>query len=255
MQKTPNGQLRSLVTVSNLTGHYLPTGVGFRRMFLEFLVLDQQGTTLWASGRTNELGFILDGVSNRVLDSEQPAKFPYVPIQPHYQHIGSPSQVQIYQELIRDSDGFLTTSFLRRVSPIKDNRIRPKGFDPQFFTRSRSQYIRELAVLHGEEANDRNYVDPKLTGSDTIEYRISLDPETLSRADHVQVTLYYQSIPPSYLQQRFQDASQGPGRRDDINRLYYLTSHLNLDDAKSEKGDAVLKGWKLRIAEDAQKVP
>ena len=47
----------------------LPTGVGFRRMFLEVLVLDAQGEVLWASGRTNELGFILDGITDEVLES------------------------------------------------------------------------------------------------------------------------------------------------------------------------------------------
>jgi hypothetical protein len=162
--------------------------------------------------------------------------------------------VQIYQELIRDSGGSLTTSFLRRVNPIKDNRIRPKGFDPKFFARSSSPYIRELAVLHGEEARDPDYLNPKLTGADKIEYQIPLDAETLSRADHVQVTLYYQSIPPFYLQQRFQDASHGPGNQDDIQRLYYMTSHLNLDDAKSEAGDPVLQGWKLQIANGVRQV-
>ena len=248
VRKTRDGLLRSVVTVSNLTGHDLPTGVGFRRMFLQFLVLDNQGNTLWASGRTNDLGFILDGLTDNVLDSEQPVRFPDAPIQPHYQVINSGNQVQIYQELIRDSGGILTTSFLRRVQIIKDNRIRPKGFNPQFFAHSSSPYIRELAVLHGEEAHDPDYVNPNLTGADRIEYQIPLDPETLSRADHVQATLYYQSIPPFYLQQRFQDASQGPGNQDDIQRLYYLTSHLNLDDAKSEAGVPVLEGWKLQIA-------
>jgi hypothetical protein len=175
VQKTQDGQLSSVVTVRNLTGHDLPTGVGFRRMFLQFLVLDKQGTTLWASGRTNELGFILDGMTDQVLESEQPVRFPGAPIQPHYQVINSGSQVQIYQELIRDSGGSLTTSFLRRVTPIKDNRIRPKGFDPRFFARSSSQYIRELAELHGEEAKDPYYVNPNLTGADKIEYRIPLD--------------------------------------------------------------------------------
>jgi mono/diheme cytochrome c family protein len=254
VRKTRDGQLRSVITVRNLTGHDLPTGVGFRRMFLQFLVLDKQGTTLWASGRTNDLGFILDGLTNSVLDSEQPVRFPDAPIQPHYQVINSGSQVQIYQELIRDSGGSLTTSFLRRVNPIKDNRIRPKGFDPKFFARSSSPYIRELAVLHGEEARDPDYVNPKLTGADKIEYQIPLDAETRSRADHVQVTLYYQSIPPFYLQQRFQDASHGPGNQDDIQRLYYMTSHLNLDDAKSEAGDPVLQGWKLQIANGVRQV-
>jgi hypothetical protein len=254
VQKTSKGELHSIVTISNLTGHYLPTGVGFRRMFLQFLVLDRQGNTLWASGRTNELGFILDGLTERVLDSEQPVNFPDAPIQPHYKVIDSGNEVQIYQELIRDSDGFLTTGFLNRVRIVKDNRIRPKGFDRQFFARSPSEYIQELADLPGEEAFDRYYTNPRLTGADTIEYRIPLDPDTLSRADHVQVALYYQSIPPFYLQDRFHDALQGAARQDDIRRLYYITSHLNLDEAKSESGKAVLKGWKLRIAESMRGV-
>jgi hypothetical protein len=254
LQRTSQGQLRSVVTVRNLTGHYLPSGVGSRRVFLELLVLDRQGAVLWASGRTNDFGFILDGVTDRVLESEQPVKFPGAPVQPHYQVIDSGSQVQIYQELIRDSEGILTTSFLHRVEPIKDNRIRPKGFDPQFFAQSPSPYIQKLAEIPGEEAHDPYYVDPQLTGADEIEYRIPLDPETLQRADHVQVTLYIQTISPFYLQQRFQDASRGPGAKDDIQRLYYLTSHLNLNDAKSEKGEPVLKGWKLRIAGGTRQV-
>ena len=252
LEKTAEGQLRSVVTVTNLAGHYLPTGVGFRRMFLEYLVLDQQGATLWASGRTNDLGLILDGVSDRVLESEQPVKFPAAPVQPHYQLIDAGNQVQIYQELIRDSEDVLTTSFLHRVDVIKDNRIRPKGFDPQDFAQSPSPYIQDLATLHGAEADDPYYVDPKLTGADQIEYRIPLDADTLTRADHVQVTLYYQSIPPFYLQQRFADARRGSGPQDDIDRLYYLTSHLNLDAATNDAGEAVLKGWKLRIAADTR---
>jgi hypothetical protein len=201
------------------------------------------------------LGFLLDGLTDNVLESEQPVNFPNAPIQPHYQVIDSSSEVQIYQELIRDSDEALTTSFLKRVNVVKDNRIRPKGFDPQLFARSSSQYIRDLAKLTAEEAADPYYTDPKLTGADTIEYRIPSDPDTLSRADHVQVTLYYQSIPPFYLQDRFHDATQGTARQDDIKRLYYITSHLNLDDAKSESGEAVLKGWKLRIMQRARAVP
>jgi hypothetical protein len=249
-----DGQLRTAVTVRNLTGHYLPTGVGFRRMFLEFLVRDRHGATLWASGRTNDLGFILDGLSERVLDSEQPVRFPTSPAQPHYQVIDAGDQVQIYQELTRDSDGVLTTSFLRRVERIKNNRIRPKGFDPQFFARSSSPYVQQLAVLHGEEANDPYYTDPRLTGADTIEYRVTLDAETLQRADHVDVTLHYQSIPPFYLQERFQDASRGPAHNDDIERLHYLTSHLNLDAVTDENGTPILAQWKLRVASAMRRV-
>jgi hypothetical protein len=252
LRKTTGGELRTNVTVTNLAGHYLPTGVGFRRMFIELQVLDRQGALLWASGRTNDLGFILDGTSDRVLESEQPVRYPAAPPQPHYQVIGAGNQVQIYQELITDSAGALTTSFLRRYQVIKDNRIRPKGFDPQVFSESPSPYIQALAELPGGEASDPYYVDPRLTGADQIEYRIPLDAETLARADRVQATLYYQSIPPSYLQQRFADAGVGSGPQDDIERLYYITSHLNIAGATSDEGEAVLQSWKLRLASAAR---
>jgi hypothetical protein len=243
-----SGELQATVTVRNLTGHYLPTGVGFRRMFLELLVVDAGGDVLWASGRTNELGVILDGVTDEVLPSEQPLRFPTAPVQPHYQTIVSGDQVQVYQELIRDSDGMPTTSFLRRAETIKDNRVRPKGYDPRFFARSSSPYIQELAVLHGAEAEDPDYFDPRLTGADEIEYRIALDPDALARADRVAATLYYQSIPPFYLQERFADASAGPAHDDDIRRLYYMASHLDVAAATDAAGEPVLLGWKLRVA-------
>ena len=168
--------------------------------------------------------------------------------------IESGAQVQIYQELIRDSAGALTTSFLRRVRKVKDNRIRPKGFSPEFFAQNPSPYIQELAVLPGDEARDPCYTNPRLTGEDKIEYRIALDAETLERADHVEVNLYYQSIPPFYLQQRFTNATQGPAAQDDIQRLYYLTSHLNLDAVTDESGEALLNGWKLRVAGDSRQI-
>jgi hypothetical protein len=242
------GELQARVRVRNRTGHYLPSGVSFRRMFVELLVLDANGETLWASGRTNELGFLLDGVTDEVLASEQPVRFPDAPVQPHHQTITSGDQVQIYQELVRDEDGALTTSFLRRAQTIKDNRIRPVGFDPAFFARAASPYVQALATLHGAEAEDPDYVDPQRTGSDVVDYRIALDPPTLARADRVQATLYYQSIPPSYLQQRFADASAGPGHADDIRRLHYMTSHLNVAAVRDDDGEPVLEGWKLRLA-------
>jgi hypothetical protein len=38
------------VRVTNLAGHKLPSGVGFRRAFLELAVLDVSGEVLWCSG-------------------------------------------------------------------------------------------------------------------------------------------------------------------------------------------------------------
>lgn len=242
---TPDGKLRAEVLVTNLAGHYLPTGVGFRRIFIEFLVRDAEGNILWASGRANELGAIVRGTTNEVLPSEEPLLNPDS-FQPHYQTITEDDQVQIYEEVVEDSDGNVTTSFLMRVNEVKDNRIRPKGTDPQFFDNpALSPYTQALAVLHGEERFDPHYTDIDLTGSDVIEYLISLDAETLSQVHDVQVTLYYQAIPPSYLQQRFQDASVGPAENDEIKRLYYIASHLNVGEAVDVDGMQVIRDWKL----------
>jgi hypothetical protein len=155
LEKTADGKLRAVVLVTNKVGHYLPSGVGFRRVFLEFLVRDAAGNLLWASGRTNALGAILDGLTDQVLPSEQPVNFPGVPFQPHYQTIQSGDQVQIYQELVEGSDGHLNTSFLRRVKEVKDNRLRPKGFDPAVFANNPSPFIQQLASCLGRSNSTR----------------------------------------------------------------------------------------------------
>jgi hypothetical protein len=129
---------------------------------------------------------------------------------------------------VEGAEGHLNTSFLRRVKEVKDNRLRPKGFDPAVFANNPSPFIRQLAELPGEERFDPYYTDPRLTGADQIEYVIPLDAETLARVDHVQVSLYHQPIPPFYLQERFRDAHRGPGQKHDIQRLYHITSHLDV---------------------------
>jgi hypothetical protein len=242
-----DGTLEVMVKVTNKAGHFLPSGVGFRRMFLEFVVLDERGSALWASGRTNALGFIVKGTTSQVLPSEQPIQFPNAPFQPHYQVIDREDQVQIYQELVKDSGGALTTSFLRRFMTVKDNRLRPEGFDPSFFADNPSEFIQELAIVHGQAADDPYYTDPTLTGADVITYRVPWQGQIANKAARVRVTLYNQSIPPSYLQQRFRDANRGPQADDEIRRLYYITSHLNTDEIEDIGGRKVLKDWKLFI--------
>ena len=45
---------------ANRAGPKFPSGVGFRRAFVAFSVLDQNRETIWASGRTNAAGIIVD---------------------------------------------------------------------------------------------------------------------------------------------------------------------------------------------------
>ena len=59
-----NQKLIADVKVTNKAGHRLPSGVGFRRAFLEFRVVDNDtGKTVWCSGCTNELGVIMNGAA------------------------------------------------------------------------------------------------------------------------------------------------------------------------------------------------
>ena len=57
------------MTVINKVGHKFPSGVGFRRAFVEFTVLDDKGKPIWSSGATDGAGVIL-GADKTPLKSE-----------------------------------------------------------------------------------------------------------------------------------------------------------------------------------------
>src|SRR5262249_19451402 len=122
------GYLGVEVTVSNLAGHRFPSGVGFRRAFIEFKAM-ANGQPFWTSGTTNEKGQITDFKGN-VLPTESFAGGKY---QPHFSQshpITSSDQVQIYEEPTEHANHQITTSFTRRDSEIKDNRLLPVGWSP-----------------------------------------------------------------------------------------------------------------------------
>ena len=73
------------------------------------------------------------------------------------------------------------------------------------------------------------------SGSDTIVYQIDM-PEEVIAGGTVAATLYYQSIPPFYLMERFTTAD-GPNAQ----RLHFMASYLNVDGTPIE-------GWKLEVA-------
>ena len=252
-----DGVLSAKVTIVNKTGHKFPSGVAFRRAFIEFRVLDAQGQTLWASGRTNKSGVIIDENRNPI-DGELRRDKSCAPIataayQPHYQVIERQNQAQIYEELatapadvdapVCGSDaapaGPLTTSFLSICAKVKDNRILPHGFLP---ARDRSAIAAALgadeklaaeAGPHGV-AGDADY---QAGGADTLVYRVPL-ADLAGKPAKVEATLYYQATPPYYLQDRFCTA-----KTPDAARLYFAAGQLDLGTAAPE--------WKLRVSETA----
>jgi hypothetical protein len=220
------GQLQVDVQIQNLAGHNLPSGVSFRRAFLDLQVLDGSGNVLWESGGTNADGVITDTAGNPLLtEFFSPSQQTF---QPHFwtgNPITSDQQVEIYEEMIRDPQGQLTTSFLSLDNKVKDNRIQPQG-------RSANGPNAAITASVGTGA------DPSYQGGcgcSVVRYQLPLTGG-LTNAAKVQATLYYQSIPPYYLRQRAEDAS-GP----DTARLVKFTNELDVNKYTE------ISNWKLKV--------
>jgi hypothetical protein len=222
------------VQITNLVGHNFPSGVGFRRAFVDFQVLDENGRVLWESGKTDREGVILDG-SGRPLETEF-----FTPTQQRIQThhwlenpIRREDQVQIYEELVRNPEGYLTTSFIALDEKVKDNRLQPRGWSSSGPYASETAPVGTCVNRKGSQRCDPDYQNG--SGTNTIRYEIPFTWKT-ARASSVRATLYYQSIPPYYLRQRATDAVGT-----DTNRLVRFTHDIQLKDTP-------VKNWKLPIA-------
>ncbi len=158
------------VQVEVLTGHKFPSSFPSRRAWLHLTVKDATGKVVFESGGWQADGSIIGNDND--LDEQK--------FEPHYQVITSPDQVQIYEPIIGDPDGKVTTTLLRAQRYLKDNRLLPRGFD-------KNTVSPDIAV-YGEAADDPDF----LGGGDTIQYRISTAGFTAPFA--VEVELLYQSF-------------------------------------------------------------
>jgi hypothetical protein len=239
--RVENGTLSADVTVRNLTGHRFPSGVGFRRAWIELRVVDDAGRVVWASGATNANGEIVDGADlTTVLPTEYftrgaNGKQRY---QPHFdaRHpITRGDQAEIFEELVADRNGNLTESFIRRDRHVKDNRLLPQGWrrdGPPGVALPKNW----LEATHPEGVNvtsDPAYADG--SGRAVVAYRVPLrtaaDPSHL----HVRATLWYQSWEPAFRR----DRTSGSGEAS--TRLRALLGNLRLDETP-------MKDWKIEIA-------
>jgi hypothetical protein len=254
---THEGRVDATVVVTNHAGHKFPSGVGFRRAFVEFIMRDAGGRILWSSGQTNQAGVLLDGNGNP-LDGElwwrpdcsariDPDKQVH---QPHYETIRQRDQVQIYEDLAASAGGSdgalctketptgpLTTSFLSRCVKVKDNRILPSGFlslDDRSRIAAALGADKDLAEESGAAAvgDDPDY---RQGGGDTLHYVVALD-DLSGRPASVEAALYYQATPPYYLQDRACTSGS-----QDTKRLMFMTTNLG-----NEASAASV--WKLKIA-------
>ena len=158
------------VLVENLTGHKLPTAYPSRRAWLHVAIRDRNRRTVFESGALNADGSI-QGNDN----DADPTRF-----EPHYREIASGDQVEIYEPILKDAEGHVTTGLITAVGYLKDNRILPSGFD-------KTSAVKDIAVV-GEATQDPNFTDK---GS-LVQYSAVVDPS--SGPFHIEVELWYEPI-------------------------------------------------------------
>jgi hypothetical protein len=146
------GRLHAVVAVENLGGHKLPTAYPSRRAWLHVVVRDAAGRTVFESGRVNPDGSV-QGNDN---DADA-SKF-----EPHYTNIENDDQVQIYESIIGDPNGAVTTGLLTAVGYLKDNRLLPHGFD--------KRTAEPDIAVQGSASDDEDFAG----GGDRVNYSVAV---------------------------------------------------------------------------------
>lgn len=169
------------VSLENLAGHKFPSGYPARRAFIEFLVFEENGDTLFKSG---------------VLQSDYEVLGQNTTFEPHYDVITNEQQVQIYEMVMGDVNGDVTTVLERAVAPIKDNRLTPLGF-------STTHAAYDTTVLAGTVLvdTDFNFDGFEGSGTDVVHYHIPLNG--YNGSIKVRSRVFYQSAPPKWMQEMF----------------------------------------------------
>ncbi len=171
----------------NKAGHKFPSGYPARRAWIEFEVKNQNGETVFHSGRYNPDFSLPDEDDN---------------VEPHYNVINRPEQVQIYELVPGDVNGNFTNVLERCATTLKDNRLTPKGFllnDPSYdTTRIVGGALTDADFNHGADGTEGS-------GSDIVHYRLPLDG--YEGALTVTARVWYQSLPPKWMAPLFEYSS------------------------------------------------
>lgn len=167
-----NDSLEIRVTLENLAGHKIPTGIPFRRLWVHLKVEEPGGPVIFESGEWNSEGKLPDYNSD---------------YEPHYDVITSENQVQVYEGVFVDVDQNVTYTLLRAAEFVKDNRIPPAGF-----TSSHISY--DSTGIFGNALTDPNFNrqgSTEGTGKDIITFKIPAQGNTTYR---ITAEVCYQSV-------------------------------------------------------------
>lgn len=162
-------RLKFVIDVRNLSGHKFPTAYPSRRAWLHVQVRDSSDKIVFESGALRNDGAI-EGNDNDT-DVQR--------FEAHHDVIHSNNEVQIYESVMVDHAGRVTTSLLSGLRYVKDNRLLPKGFDRQKATAD--------VAVHGVD-NDSDFQD----GGDRVQYDVNVGAVTGSLS--VSVEMLFQPI-------------------------------------------------------------
>lgn len=174
---------RYTVRLTNKAGHKMPSGYPARRAFVEFVMTDEDGNEVFHSGRINP-------------DFEVQGQDPTW--EPHYDVISDDvNEVQIYEMVMGDVMGNVTTVLERAHHMIKDNRLVPTGF-------STTHAAYDTTMVVGAAAFDSNFNainGLEGSGTDDVHYHIPL--QGVSGNVTVTARFWYQSLPPKWNEEMF----------------------------------------------------
>src|SRR5690606_23480938 len=100
-----DGILSTTVALQNQAGHKLPTAYPSRRAWIHLRVTDRAGRIVFESGALDPNGAILGNDNDA-----DPARY-----EPHYSEISHSDEVQIYEVIMGDPSGAVTTGLLTAV--------------------------------------------------------------------------------------------------------------------------------------------
>ena len=167
----------------NLVGHKFPSGYPSRRAFIRVFALDAEGDTLFESGAW-------DGTNELVGHDAT--------YEPHHDLITQGDQVQIYEMVMGDVNGDVTTVLERAATTLKDNRPVPQGF-------STTHYAYDTTRIEGVPVSDIDFNHDALgiegNGGDITRYHIPLNGYAGALTVHARV--YYQPVPPKWNAEMF----------------------------------------------------
>jgi len=169
------------VQLTNKAGHKFPSGYPSRRAFLQFAVT-AGNDTVFKSG---------------MLQPDYEVEGHDAQVEPHYNTITNPNQVQIYEMAMGDVNNNRTTVLEQAAVELKDNRLPPAGFTTQHYAYDTTRIVGNAETDPDFNSNGSN----EGTGKDIVHYHIPLNGTTGNL--NVQAALYYQSIAPGFLTNMF----------------------------------------------------